>query len=245
MSEQTITIPKGYRAVLVPDDFQAPHPDYEECSRQAKLATGLEGPSDPWLNIYNREINRWCAQIYGKHFPTAYIASKPGMDDIQVSAEGQLDGMKENGWTLTALVEPNPKLGKLFGVLANGQDASISGLEGFILACSFMAFSGVLQNGADIGVIHRSHDFTIDQEGMILGLTAGDMGFEPTGIKMDPETTQSMKDDDALAEFFARQTRTYSDAEGTTDIFYSVAITYANHAPDLRTFIQKMIEKLG
>jgi len=51
--------PHGW--VLVPNEPATPTPDYEECARQADVATGL--PSlyrNPWLNIFIREINRWC-----------------------------------------------------------------------------------------------------------------------------------------------------------------------------------------
>jgi hypothetical protein len=51
--------PHGW--VLVPNEPATPRPDYDECARQADVATGL--PSlyrNPWLNIFIREINRWC-----------------------------------------------------------------------------------------------------------------------------------------------------------------------------------------
>lgn len=53
------SVPDGY--CLVPLDPAAPSPDYAECSRQASVATGLPTLyGNPWLNIFIREINRWC-----------------------------------------------------------------------------------------------------------------------------------------------------------------------------------------
>lgn len=40
----------------------------------------------------------------------------------------------------------------------------------------------------DLDVIQRSYDFTIDIHGEIHGLTSGDCGFEPTGIKISGDT---------------------------------------------------------
>jgi hypothetical protein len=41
--------------------------------------------------------------------------------------------------------------------------------------------------GAKLGVIERAYDFTLDRHGEVLGLTAGDHGFEGTGIKISLE----------------------------------------------------------
>jgi hypothetical protein len=41
------------------------------------------------------------------------------------------------------------------------------------------------QAGIDIDVLSRAYDWTIDIDGELHGLTAGDMGYEPTGIKLN------------------------------------------------------------
>lgn len=60
--------------VLVPYWPAPKTPDYAECARQADVATGL--PSlyrNPWLNIFIREINRWCQH---KQFSLGIEAAK-------------------------------------------------------------------------------------------------------------------------------------------------------------------------
>jgi hypothetical protein len=58
---RTIELPEGYQAVLVPEGVAPPEPDYDACARQADLATGAQCKDRNWLNIFIREINRWCA----------------------------------------------------------------------------------------------------------------------------------------------------------------------------------------
>jgi len=41
------------------------------------------------------------------------------------------------------------------------------------------------ESGIDLAVIQRAYGWVLDNEGQLLGLTAGDMGYEPTGIKLD------------------------------------------------------------
>lgn len=45
----------------------------------------------------------------------------------------------------------------------------------------------------DKDVIERSYGFTIDIHGEIHGLVNGDMGYEPTGIKIDGDTLEIWK----------------------------------------------------
>lgn len=40
----------------------------------------------------------------------------------------------------------------------------------------------------DKQVIDSAYDWTIDVHGELLGLVAGDMGYEPTGIKLSGDT---------------------------------------------------------
>jgi hypothetical protein len=54
-----IALPDGYAAVLIADPAR-PTPDYDECARQADLATDVRGPDQGWLSVFVREINRWC-----------------------------------------------------------------------------------------------------------------------------------------------------------------------------------------
>lgn len=83
-SPQQITVPDGYKAILVPDEFNAPTPDYDECKRQADLATGLPPVSNPWINIFIREINRWCYQAYGNVFkdPDGQVNDNPTLKQL-------------------------------------------------------------------------------------------------------------------------------------------------------------------
>lgn len=243
MTERTITIPAGYKAILVPDEFDAPHPDFDECVRQANLATGIDTMPTSWLNIFIREVNRWCFQAYGNVFTQdKWFAHKHDAIGHFVNDDVEANRLVEEGWTLERVPETNPTLGRMFDKWSNG-NAELTAKEGFIGALAIFAATGKLHNGANLDVIRRSHDFTIDNEGKILGLTSGDMVFEDTGIKLDTETVQAMKDDDALAEFFAKQIRDYSGDEETDDRFFTVAIQHAGSAPDIKTFIQNMIEK--
>ena len=52
----------------------------------------------------------------------------------------------------------------------------------------------IIQNGVNLRVIKQAYDWLLDDDGSIHGLTAGDHGFEPTGIKL------SMADLVALAQ---------------------------------------------
>ncbi|WP_198368416.1 hypothetical protein [Burkholderia ubonensis] len=55
--------PDGW--VLIPMDRAAPTPDYDECARQATLASGLPSLRHaPWMSTFIREINRWCQHRY-------------------------------------------------------------------------------------------------------------------------------------------------------------------------------------
>lgn len=60
---QFADVPDGYKLVLVPSEAPAENPDYAECSRQACVVTGMDGPDPSWLSIYNREINRFIIQM--------------------------------------------------------------------------------------------------------------------------------------------------------------------------------------
>lgn len=42
-------------------------------------------------------------------------------------------------------------------------------------------------------VIDKSYGFTIDIHGEVCGLVNGDMGYEPTGIKIDGDTLEIWK----------------------------------------------------
>lgn len=58
---EQITVPAGYKVVLVPDTSPEIAPDYAECARQATATTGMQNIyGSPWLSIFCREINRWC-----------------------------------------------------------------------------------------------------------------------------------------------------------------------------------------
>ncbi|CAJ6623501.1 Uncharacterised protein [Burkholderia pseudomallei] len=73
--------PDGW--VLVPKDRAAPTPDYDECARQATLASGL--PSlryAPWMSTFIREINRWCQHRYS---------------DVIMDASGAVGGWRQSG----------------------------------------------------------------------------------------------------------------------------------------------------
>jgi len=48
-------------------------------------------------------------------------------------------------------------------------------------------------NGVKLGVVRKSYGWTLDNEGQVLGLIAGDMGFESTGITLDKETVEIWK----------------------------------------------------
>lgn len=37
----------------------------------------------------------------------------------------------------------------------------------------------------DLKVVQEAYDFTIGTDGELYGLVTGDMGYEPTGIKLD------------------------------------------------------------
>jgi hypothetical protein len=41
-------------------------------------------------------------------------------------------------------------------------------------------------------VLRRSYGFTLDDDGEVHGLVAGDMGYEPTGIKLCAETMKAI-----------------------------------------------------
>ncbi|WP_241025649.1 hypothetical protein [Burkholderia sp. Tr-20390] len=61
--------------VMVPMDRAAPVPDYDECARQATLASGLPSLRNaPWMSTFIREINRWCQHRYAN-----YITGKSGL----------------------------------------------------------------------------------------------------------------------------------------------------------------------
>lgn len=243
MTERTITIPAGYKAILVPDEFDAPHPDFDECVRQANLATGIDTMPSSWLNIFIREVNRWCYQAYGNVFTQdKWYVYKEGEKGYFIDNDDEASKLLQMGWTIERIPETNPTLGRMFDKWANGNE-TLTAKEGFIGALAIFAATGKLHNGANLDVIRRSHNFTIDNEGKILGLTSGDFVFEDTGIKLDSETIQAMKDDDALAEFFAKQIRDYPGDDDTDDRFFTVAIQHAGAAPDVRSFIQHMIDK--
>ena len=79
--------PHGW--VLIPNEPATPTPDYAECARQATLATGSPSqyPSG-WLNIFIREINRWCQQTR--------------QESVAVAAQGH-PGIR---WHQPAIVQP-------------------------------------------------------------------------------------------------------------------------------------------
>ncbi|HEP6431534.1 TPA: hypothetical protein VDB83_005866 [Burkholderia cenocepacia] len=73
--------PDGW--VLVPNDRAAPTPDYDECARQATLASGLPSLRHaPWMSTFIREINRWCQHRYS---------------DVIMDASGAVGGWRQSG----------------------------------------------------------------------------------------------------------------------------------------------------
>lgn len=53
-------VPPGYHLVMVPDLQPADEPDWDECIRQAEVATGLKVERHT-LSIVIREVRRWLA----------------------------------------------------------------------------------------------------------------------------------------------------------------------------------------
>lgn len=45
----------------------------------------------------------------------------------------------------------------------------------------------------DLGVLYLSYDWTLDAEGQLMGLIAGDMGYEATGLRLDEDTIKIWK----------------------------------------------------
>lgn len=52
--------PSGYKLVIVPDELAPDEPDWEECKRQAEVATGLKVEQHTF-SILKREVRRWIA----------------------------------------------------------------------------------------------------------------------------------------------------------------------------------------
>lgn len=48
-------------------------------------------------------------------------------------------------------------------------------------------------NGAKLDVIRRAYEWALTVDGEVWGLTAGDMGYEHTGIVIDPEHLEASK----------------------------------------------------
>jgi hypothetical protein len=101
MTKRTVEIPDGYNVVFVPIGAVPPKPDYDECRRQADLATGIEGPAEnnAWLNIFCREINRWCAQAYGNNTGVLAVTNEPSLiDPLYVEWLGDRDPSTVSGY---------------------------------------------------------------------------------------------------------------------------------------------------
>ncbi len=57
---QAETVPAGYRLVMVPDAAPGDEPDWDECIRQAEVATGIKVERHT-ISIVIREVRRWLA----------------------------------------------------------------------------------------------------------------------------------------------------------------------------------------
>jgi hypothetical protein len=71
----------------------------------------------------------------------------------------------------------------------------------------------------DFETLQRSYDFTIDWDGNVLGLVAGDNGYDRTGIRLSPETmamfiSKRHSDEDLIAwtHFYQRNVEPKIDA---------------------------------
>ena len=71
-----------------------------------------------------------------------------------------------------------------------------------------------LPNGADLAIIRDSYSWTIDYDGQVHGLTAGDHGYEPTGIVCDKETVTVLKQAQLFADEFENISDTWSKLAG-------------------------------
>lgn len=88
--------PTGY--VVVPMGESTPRPDYDECARQATVATGMPSlRGNPWLNIFIREINRWC-----EHRAAAPLA-QPAQEAEAIAREGGEQDLKAAGQLIQAI----------------------------------------------------------------------------------------------------------------------------------------------
>jgi Domain of unknown function (DUF4406) len=96
---------KGHKYILVRDGAAPQKPNYDECIRQANTATGIKQPSDAWMNVFIREINRWCYQCadyatssgYGEHVP---IVGQSGAALPEQQATPQFSTEYTNGYTV-------------------------------------------------------------------------------------------------------------------------------------------------
>lgn len=77
-----LSIPDGYRAVLVPEGEAPPEPDWDEVKRQAEVATGLKVEQHTF-SIVIREVRRWITQRDDKYqsVPNRAPAVGPQIDD--------------------------------------------------------------------------------------------------------------------------------------------------------------------
>lgn len=53
----------------------------------------------------------------------------------------------------------------------------------------------ILPNGVNVAVVRRGYDWTVDVDGKVMALTAGDQGYEETGITIKVEELDSFGDD--------------------------------------------------
>ena len=67
LEARTLDIPEGYKVILVLNEYAPPTPDYNECYRNADLATGVTHRCKSWVSVFIREINRWCYQRDDQH----------------------------------------------------------------------------------------------------------------------------------------------------------------------------------
>lgn len=73
-------VPAGFKLVMVPDDVAPDEPDWDECKRQAEVATGLKVEPHSF-SILKREIRRWLA-----HRTRRLVAHSVQLDDLESAA---------------------------------------------------------------------------------------------------------------------------------------------------------------
>jgi hypothetical protein len=66
------------------------------------------------------------------------------------------------------------------------------GLDLITSALETLAVTEAMPNGAKLDVIRRAYGWTVDNDWNVMGLTAGDHGFEETGIQLDAATREAL-----------------------------------------------------